>query len=198
MTSKQFTPWRRDMQLGALMMIIAIGAVFILVRTQLVSPLKYGPAAVLVAVFGYWRAQRGYHRWFGKYTEERSLNALEARLPAGWEMRRNVMTANGDCDAVITAPDFRFVIEIKSVRSVTMSHRLLRGTTLSFGRDVSATPASHVAQIAFNAGNAGGVGILWYPLARKKDYGLLGGTWVVTGHAKVLVKVMQKHIKRAA
>lgn len=198
MTSKQFTPWRRDMQLGALMMIVGIVAVITLVQTQFVSPLKYGPLALLVTVFGYWRAQRGYHRWFGKYTEERSLNALEARLPSGWEMQRNVMTGSGDCDAVITAPHFRFVIEIKSVRSVTMSHRLLGGTTLSFGRDVSATPASHVSQVAFNAGNASGVGILWYPLARKKDYGLLGGTWVATGNAKVVVKVMQKHIARAS
>lgn len=197
MTSKQFAPWRRDMQIGALMMAIGIGAIIVLIQSQFVSPLKYGPFALLVAVFGYWRAQRGYHRWFGKYTEERALNALEARLPSGWAMRRNVMTANGDCDAVITAPSFRFVIEIKSVRSVTISHKLMGGTTLSFGRDVSATPASHISQIAFNAGNAGGVGILWYPLARKRNYGLFGGTWVVTGHAKVLIKVMQKHIARA-
>lgn len=197
MASKPFNPWRRDLHVGGAMMIIGVSTLAVLIHTGIASPLRYGPFAVLLTVFGYWRAERGYYRWHGKHTEGKALAVLRARLPSGWTITNNVMTASGDCDAIVSTGSIRFVVEIKSVRAVTLTHKFFGPTTLAFGRDVGATPASHLAQAAFNAGSAGGVAILWYPLARKKNYGLIGATWVVTGAAGMLVGAMQKHLATA-
>lgn len=58
MASKPFNPWRRDLHVGGAMMIIGVSTLAILIHTGIASPLRYGPFAVLLTVFGYWRAER--------------------------------------------------------------------------------------------------------------------------------------------
>lgn len=195
MTAKPFAPWRNDFTSGSALLLAGVLA-FALIWQMQASLFRYGPFALLVVLFGFWRVQRGYHRWHGKYVEGRALEALGRRLPDDWKIACNVMTSFGDCDAVITTPTTRFVVEIKSVSGVKLQRRLFRGTSLAFSKGQNANPGSHLAQAARLGGHAGGVPILWYPRAGRKDFGQMDDIWVVTGSAAMVVRAIQKHLAR--
>jgi hypothetical protein len=131
-------------------------------------------------------------RRYGKRIEERAAASLRRILGDDAQVRHSVpVPTGGDADLVVDLPDGRrWVIEVKSNRSVRVDKRLFRPHQIVHARTGKRLDEADafLQQARRNAEVLGGQAALWFPAATRSSSGQVDQALVVAGSARYLAR----------
>lgn len=172
MRKRPFKPWRRDAAAAALC--FATAATASIVGATVHQAPGCFVIAIASATAGASLGVRAKNRWYGQAVERRALRAL-MREPL--EVTPNVMTRDGDVDAIVSVrrARLRYAVEIKAWHTP----RRITKTALR--------------QTGDNARALNCVGVLWLPNA-PVGCAKRGEVWIISGPAATLTSWVLRRV----
>lgn len=176
-----FVPGLRNTSLFASLSALGI-AVGWLFRRHSSDDFKVACAgAVVLGIVGAittWR--RSAHRRYGLRAEKQALKWLASNLPAGYQLKTNVMLRHGgNVDGFITGHGHRILVEIKSYHGIE-ARRLVKQNGQRISTDIMRQMGHQIDQTWPT------IAVLWCPWAQHASLSFHAGIYFANGQQSLL------------